>query len=391
MTLRFVTAGESHGQALVAWVSGLPAGLPVDLEFINRELHRRQLGYGRGGRQKIEKDRADFIAGVRHGKTIGAPIALRIENRDWPNWEKALPVEDAEGAEGERKSLTAPRPGHADLAGALKFNFHDARYVLERASARETAARVGAGALGKLLLRQFGMAILSHTIAVGKARLERPASWEEIEKVCANLESPFRCVDAEAESKMKAEVDQALRAGDSVGGVFEVVARGVPPGLGSHAQWDEKLDGRLAQAVMSIQAVKAVEIGAGVTAGARAGSEVQDEIGYDAAKKRFRRSANRAGGLEGGITNGEDVVVRGYLKPISTLRRPLMTADLVTKEEVKAAYERSDVCVVPAGGLAGEAMVAMVLANAFLEKFGGDSLAETRRNFDGYQKQLDSF
>jgi chorismate synthase len=389
--LRFVTAGESHGQALVAWISGLPAGVPVDLDFIGRELNRRQLGFGRGGRQRIEKDQADIFAGVRHGKTIGAPIALRIENRDWKNWEKALPVEDSDGADDLQRRLTAPRPGHADLAGAQKFNFHDARYVLERASARETAARVGAGSFGKLLLREFGITVLSHTIAVGHARLGRAASWEEVVAVCENLESPLRCVDSDVEAKMKAEVDHVLRAGDSVGGIFEVVARGVPPGLGSHAQWDEKLDGQLARAVMSIQAVKAVEIGTGVTNAGSYGSEVQDEIAYDAGRKRFNRTSNRAGGLEGGITNGQDIVVRGYLKPISTLRRALLTADMNTKEAVKAAYERSDVCVVPAGGVAGEAMVALTLAGALIEKFGGDSIEEMRRNFDGYQRQLDNF
>jgi len=389
--LRFFTAGESHGQALVAWVSGLPAGLPVDFEFVNRELHRRQLGYGRGGRQKIEKDRVEALAGICHGQTIGAPIALRIENRDWPNWEKALPVEDVAGAEEAQRPLTAPRPGHADLAGALKFNLHDARYLLERASARETAARVAVGALAKLLLREFGAEVLSHVIAVGKVHLERAATWEEIRGVCENLESPLRCVDSAAEERMKAEVDQVLRAGDSVGGIFEVVAHNVTPGLGSHAHWDEKLDGRLARAVMSLPAVKAVEIGAGIAAATSYGSEVQDEIGYDGSRKRFTRKSNRAGGLEGGMTNGEDVVVRGFLKPISTLRRPLETADLKTKQTVKAAYERSDVCVVPAAGVAGEAMVALVLAEAFLEKFGGDSLGEIRRNFEGYLKQLDGF
>ncbi|MBZ5695297.1 MAG: chorismate synthase [Acidobacteriia bacterium] len=389
--MRFVTAGESHGQALIAWISGLPAGVPVDLDFIGRELHRRQLGYGRGGRQRIEKDQADILAGVRHGKTIGAPIALRLENRDWKNWEHALPVEDTEGADDAQRRLTAPRPGHADLPGAQKFNFHDARYVLERASARETAARVAAGALAKLLLREFGASVLSHTVAVGHARLERAASWEEIAAICENLESPLRCVDRDVEGKMVAEVDHVLRAGDSVGGIFEVVARGIPPGLGSHAQWDEKLDAKLARAVMSIQAVKAVEIGTGVANAGSYGSEVQDEIRYDSSRKRFDRSSNRAGGIEGGITNGQDIVVRGYLKPISTLRRALLTADLNTKEAVKAAYERSDVCVVPAGGVAGEAMVALTLAEAFLEKFGGDSLGETRKNFDGYQQQLDNF
>jgi chorismate synthase len=389
--LKFYTAGESHGQALLAFVSGLPAALPVDLEFINQELRRRQLGYGRGGRQKIEKDRADIFAGVRHGKTIGAPVALRIENRDWANWEKILPVEaSAESANNERR-LLAPRPGHADLAGAQKFNFHDARYVLERASARETAARVAAGAIAKLLLRELGTEIASHTIQVGHVRIDRCASWETIRAVSADLESPLRCVDASVQKRMMAEVDAALKAGDTVGGIFEVVAHSVPVGLGSHAQWDEKLDGRLAQALMSVQAVKGVEIGAGVTAAGSYGSEVQDEISYDKSAKRFRRSSNRAGGLEGGITNGEDVVVRGYLKPISTLRRALGTADMVTKEPVRAAYERSDWCVVPAAGVAGEAMVALVLADAFLQKFGGDSLAELRRNFDNYARQLDEF
>jgi len=389
--LRFVTAGESHGQALVAWISGLPAGVLVDLDFVGRELHRRQLGYGRGGRQRIEKDQADFLSGVRHGKTIGAPIALRIENRDWKNWEQALPVEDSEGAEDARRRLTAPRPGHADLAGSQKFNFHDARYVLERASARETAARVAAGSLAKLFLREFRVTVLSHTIAVGHVRLERAAKWDEIVAICEDLESPLRCVDSETEARMKAEVDHVLRAGDSVGGIFEVVAHSVPPGLGTHIQWDEKLDAKIARAVMSMQAVKAVEIGTGVANAGSYGSEVQDEIRYDIPRKRFDRSSNRAGGLEGGITNGQNVVVRGYLKPISTLRRPLLTADMNTKEAVKAAYERSDVCVVPAGGVAGEAMVAIELAGAFLEKFGGDSLEETRRNFEAYEQQLDAF
>lgn len=389
--LRFFTAGESHGQALITWISGFPAGVAVEQEFVNNELHRRQLGYGRGGRQKIEKDRAEFLAGVRHGRTIGAPIAIRLENRDWKNWEKALPVEDADGAEDAQRKLTSPRPGHADLAGALKFNFHDARYVLERASARETAARTAAGAMAKLLLRDFGISVLSHVIAVGHVQMGRAASWDEIEQVCANLESPLRCVEPAVEERMKAEVDHALRVGNSVGGIFEVVARGVPPGLGSHAQWDEKLDGRLARAMMSIQAVKAVEIGTGVANATSHGSEVQDEIRYDAERRRFQRTSNRAGGLEGGITNGEDVIVRGYLKPISTLRRALGSADLKTKEHIKAAYERSDICVVPAAGVVGEAMVAFVIAEAFLEKFGGDSVEETGRNFKNYQKQLDEF
>jgi chorismate synthase len=333
--LRFYTAGESHGQALLAFVSGLPASLPIDVDFINHELHRRQLGYGRGGRQKIEKDRADIFAGVRHGKTIGAPVALRIENRDWANWEKILPVQDPSEDDAPTKKLVAPRPGHADLAGSQKFDFHDARYILERASARETASRVAAAAFAKLLLRQFGTEIASHTVQVGHVKLDRKASWDEILRVSADLDSPLRCVDSSVQDKMKAEVDAALKAGDTVGGIFEVIAHNIPVGLGSHAQWDEKLDGRLAQAVMSIQAVKGVEIGAGVTAAGSYGSEVQDEISYDKSARRFRRSSNRAGGLEGGITNGEDVIVRGYLKPISTLRRALGTADMVTKEPVK--------------------------------------------------------
>ena len=389
--LRFYTAGESHGQALLTFLSGLPAGLPVDLEFINHDLHRRQLGYGRGGRQKIEKDRADVFAGVRHGQTIGAPIALRIENRDWANWEKILPVEASSDPETGSRKLVAPRPGHADLAGSQKFNFHDARYVLERASARETAARVAAGGFAKLLLKQFGCEIASHVIQVGHVRLERAVKWDEIQAVCADIESSLRCVDASIQEKMKMEVDTALKAGDTVGGVFEIVAHNVPVGLGSHAQWDEKLDGKLAQALMSVQAVKAVEIGSGILASGSYGSEVQDEISYEKSARRFRRSSNRAGGLEGGITNGEDVVVRGYLKPISTLRKALGTADMITKEPVQAAYERSDWCVVPAGGVAGEAMVALVLADAFLQKFGGDSLAEMRRNFEGYAQQIDEY
>lgn len=388
---RFVTAGESHGQALIAWVSGVPAGVPIDFDFVQGEMHRRQLGYGRGGRQKIEKDRVEALSGIRHGLTIGAPIALRIENRDWANWETAMAVENVPGTEAARRPLTAPRPGHADLDGAMKFNFHDARNILERASARETAARVAAGAIAKSYLKQFDCQVLSHVISVGKASLGRAASWSEIQTICSNLDSPLRCVDQATEEKMKSEVDVVHRAGNTVGGIFEVVAHHVVAGLGSHAQWDEKLDARLAQAVMSIQAVKGVEIGAGIAAATSYGSEVMDEIGYDAAAKRFTRPSNRAGGLEGGITNGEDVVVRGYLKPISTLRSPLSTVDMVTKQPITAAYERSDVCVVPAGGVVGEAMVSAILAQAMIEKFGGDSLIEARRNFDGYQKQLRDF
>ena len=388
---RFVTAGESHGQALIAWISGVPEGVPIDFEFVQRELHRRQLGYGRGGRQKIEKDRVEFLAGVRHGQTIGAPIAMRIENRDWANWEKALSVENIPDSESAQRRLTAPRPGHADLAGSMKFNLHDARYILERASARETAARVAAGTIAKSLLRQLECEVLSHVVAVGKARLPRAATWSEIQAICENLDSPLRCVDAGTEAQMKGEVDVVHRAGNTVGGIFEVVAHNVVTGLGSHAQWDEKLDARLAQAVMSIQAVKGVEIGAGIAAATSYGSDGMDEIGYDSSAHQFTRPTNRAGGLEGGITNGQDVIVRGYLKPISTLRTPLSTVDMVTKQPISAAYERSDVCVVPAGGVVGEAMVSIVLAQAMMEKFGGDSLGEMRRNFEGYLRQLKEF
>ncbi len=389
--LRFETAGESHGECLVATLSGLPAGVPISLETVNRELWRRQQGYGRGGRMKIETDCAEVVAGVRHSKTIGSPVAILIRNRDWKNWTEALPVEDADGAEDKRKPLTRPRPGHADLAGAIKYNFHDARYILERASARETAARVAVGAFAKALLGQFQIRVLSHVIAVGPVRLERPVDWPEIVELGERPEVLLGCVDPETESRMKAVVDEALHTGDTVGGIFEVVARGVPAGLGSHATWDSRLDGRLAQAIVSIQAVKGVEIGLAADGAASFGSRVQDTIHYDRELHRFTRGANRAGGLEGGITNGQEVLVRGLLKPISTLRRPLESVDLDTREPALAAYERSDVCVVPAAGVIGEAMVAIVLAQAFLEKFGGDSLAETRRNYEGYLKQVTLF
>jgi len=389
--LRWQTAGESHGQCLTALVSGLPLGVPVEIGFINRELRRRQAGYGRGGRMKIEKDEVQILSGVRHGHTIGAPITLQIENKDWTHWEDALPVEDKPGAAEKQRRLAQPRPGHADLAGALKFNLKDARYVLERASARETAARVAAGALAKLFLRPFGLEVLSHTVAVGSVRLERRAQWNEIVVACEDTDAEIRCVDAAVAGAMKKLIDRALAERDSLGGVFEVVAHNVPPGLGSHAQWDEKLDARLAQAVLSIQAVKAVEIGTGVANAAAFGSAVHDEIGYDTKERRFTRPSNHAGGLEGGITNGEDVVVRGYLKPISTLRRPLQSVDLETKQPVQAAYERSDVCVVPAAGVIGEAMVALTLAGAVREKFGGDTLEEALRSFRAYQDQLKNF
>lgn len=389
--LRFETAGESHGECLVATLTGLPAGIPVSLEFIDRELWRRQQGHGRGGRMKIETDRARIVSGVRHSKTIGSPIAIIIENKDWKNWTEALPVEDIDGAEDKRKPVTRPRPGHADLAGCIKYNFQDARYVLERASARETTARVAVGALAKTLLGEFGIGVLSHVIGIGEARLDRAASWQELVALSERDDVLLGCVDVATEQRMKEFVDQAYRTGDTAGGVFEVVAHNVPPGLGSHITWDSRLDGRLAQAIVSMQAVKGVEIGFAAEGSASFGSRVQDTIHYNREERQFTRGANRAGGLEGGMTNGQDILVRGFLKPISTLRRPLESVDLATREPALAAYERSDVCVVPAAGVIGEAMVAIVLAQAFLEKFGGDSLVETRRNFEGYREQVRNF
>ena len=398
--LRFSTAGESHGEALVAMVSGLPAGVPVDQALLDREMARRQKGYGRGGRMRIEQDRAHILSGVRHGKTIGSPVAMTIANADWKNWEESLPVFVGEGAgdPAKHKAVASPRPGHADLAGSLKYDFPDARYVLERASARETAARVACGAMAKMLLRELGVEVASHVVRVGKAELRRAATWEEIVALAAKDEVLLNCVDSDDEQRMKAEVDAALKTGDTIGGVFEVVVHGLPPGVGTHANWDERLDGLLAQAVMSVQAVKAVEIGRGVTAAESLGSVVHDEIGYagagdgkDGDFTKFSREQNNAGGIEGGISNGEDVVVRGYLKPISTLRRPLATVSFATREPVKASYERSDVCVVPAAGVAAEAMVALTVARLAMEKFGGDSLSEMERNYKGYCEQIRAY
>jgi chorismate synthase len=393
---RFSTAGESHGECLIAMVSGIPAGVPIDVAAANRDLWRRQQGYGRGGRMRIERDTVQILSGVRHGKTIGSPISMRIENNDWKNWTEILPV--GEGDPAKHKAVASPRPGHADLPGALKYDFPDARYVLERASARESTARVAAGAIARQLLAALGIKIASHVIRVGNAELDRAAQWTEIEEVSQREQILLSCVDEAAEERMKAVVDQVLRTGDSVGGVFEVVAHCVPPGLGTYANWDERLDGLLAAAVMSLQAVKAVEIGRGVTAAAAFGSVVHDAIHYTSeaeqppeAHTRFAREQNNAGGIEGGISNGEDIIVRGYLKPISTLRRPLQSVSFETREEVKAAYERSDVCVVPAAGVAAEAMVALTLAKVAVEKFGGDSLREMVRNYQGYCDQIRKF
>ena len=388
--LRFSTAGESHGESLVALVSGLPAGIPVDQTFLDRELWRRQQGYGRGGRMRIEKDTAHILSGVRHGKTIGSPVAMTLANKDWKNWEEILPV--GEGDAEKHKAVASPRPGHADLAGALKYDFKDARYILERASARESAARVACGALAKMLLKELGIEVASHVIRVGAAELGREVSFAEIRAIADREDVLLACADPESEARMKAEVDTALKTGDTIGGVFEVVVHGLPPGVGTHVNWDERMDGLLAQALMSLQAVKAVELGRGVTAAQSAGSKVHDAIEYAEAAgddfTRFTRASNNAGGIEGGMSNGEDIVVRGYLKPISTLRRPLASVSFETRETTKAAYERSDVCVVPAAGVAGEAMVALTVAKLVIEKFGGDSLRELKRNFDGYADQI---
>lgn len=391
MMLRYETAGESHGECLVATLTGLPAGVPVALDKIDRELWRRQQGFGRGGRMKIETDKAHIVSGVRHSKTIGSPIAVLLENKDWKNWTEALPVEAQEDSAAKLKKVTRPRPGHADLAGAIKYDFHDARYILERASARETTARVAIGALCKAYLAEFGIEVLSHVVAVGTERLNRLAEWDELVELSRRGEVLLGCVDGEAEQRMKTVVDEAYKTGDTIGGVFEVVAHNVPPGLGSHITWDSRLDARLAQAIVSIQAVKGVEIGFAAEGAESFGSKVQDTIHYDSEGRQFTRGANRAGGLEGGMTNGQDILVRGLLKPISTLRRPLESVDLETREPTAAAYERSDVCVVPAAGVIGEAMVAFVLAQATIEKFGGDSLREARRNFEGYLDQVREF
>jgi chorismate synthase len=387
---RFTTAGESHGKALVAIVEGLPAGLPVNIDEINHELWRRQQGYGRGARMKIEQDAAELLSGVRHGVTLGSPVALTIENKDWQNWEEVMAVEAKELAPEKSRRMKRPRPGHADLAGGLKYDAKDLRNVLERASARETAARVACGAIARQLLAQFGIDIRSHVIQLGGIPTEPLAlSYDQISAIPDD--SPLRCADSNAEQQMIELIDQKKAEGDTLGGIFEVVACGVGPGLGSHTAWDLKLDGRLAQAIMSIPAVKAVAIGAGFEASSLPGSAVHDEIGYDHAAQRFIRATNRAGGLEGGVTNGEEVRVRGHLKPISTLRRALRSVDIDTKQEERAAFERSDITVVPAAGIIGEAMVALVLAQAMREKFGGDSLGEMKRNYDGYREQLRAY
>ena len=384
--LRFLTAGESHGQALVVTVDGMPAGLQLDIDALNLQLRRRQGGYGRGRRMQIESDRAEVLAGVRHGVTTGAPIALLIRNRDWVNWQQTMYVEaeKPEGATGaeNRPNVTRPRPGHADLAGAIKYGHTDIRDVLERASARETASRVAAGSLARQLLGRFGVRIASHVSAIGGVALpdNRVVSFDE---AFALPDDPLRlrCADAEIQARMIAAIDAAKDAGDTLGGAFEVIATGLPPGLGSYVQWDRKLDGRLSQAVMCIHAIKAVGIGIGPEVAFRPGSRVHDEILPPHTEATApARPSNNAGGLEGGVTNGQDVRVTGFMKPIATLMKPLRSVDLTTMQEAPAAIERSDVCAVPAAAVVGEAMVSFILADAFLEKFGGDSIDEIERH-----------
>ncbi len=410
MFFRFTTAGESHGKALVAIVEGLPAGLEIDIAAINHELWRRQQGYGRSGRMKIESDTVEIISGIRHGKTLGSPIALMIENKDFVHWQDVMSHAPLEARVTNDKSLKRPRPGHADLAGGQKFGARDLRNILERASARETAARVACGAIAKQLLAEFGIEIKSHVVKLGSVP-DSPMTmtWNEIAAIPEG--SPLNCADRIAEIAMIALVDEAKDKGDTLGGTFEVVAKGVPVGLGSHTSWNEKLDGRIAQAIMSIHAVKAVEIGTGVANASNFGSQVHDQIYFETRDERqetgdpdsdllspvsslpsgFVRRTNRAGGLEGGITNGEELRVRGYMKPISTLRKPLHSVDIDTKEDSEAAFERSDITAVSAAGVIGEAMLAIVLANSMREKFGGDSIDEMRSNVSGYQNSVNEY
>jgi chorismate synthase len=391
--VRFLTAGESHGRALVVILEGIPAGLPIDIDSVTRDLKRRQGGYGRGRRMAIESDRADIISGVRAGQTIGGPIAMLIENRDWVNWQRTMytgpePAPDATGA--NRAPVTKPRPGHADLAGVAKYGREDVRDILERASARETAARVAAGAIARQLLAAAGIRITSHVFSIGSTRLPEDTTVPFARAAALPDDSPLRCVDDETAKRMIEEIDAAKAAGDTKGGGFEVIATGVPVGLGSYVQWDRKLDGRLAHALMSIPAIKAVGIGIGPEAAARPGSRVHDEIVLEngGGLMPFVRPTNNAGGLEGGVTNGEDVRVSAWMKPIATLMKPLRSVDLNTMTESGAAIERSDVCAVPAAAVVGEAMVALTLADALVEKFGGDSLPELRRSIAAWNAEV---
>jgi chorismate synthase len=391
--IRFLTAGESHGQALVTILEGMPAGLALDFDAVTAQLRRRQTGYGRGRRMAIESDRAQLLSGVRHGTTTGGPIGLLIPNKDWENWQRTMSVESQPSADVpgvDRPVVTRPRPGHADLAGVVKYGHDDIRNVLERASARETAARVAVGAIARQLLRQVDAEIASHVFCIGSSAIADPLAVTFADAQAIGDESALHCVDAALERRMIAEIDKARDAGDTMGGAFEVIVHGVPPGLGSHVQWDRKLDGRLAQALMSIPAIKAVGIGRGPAVATLPGSRIHDEIlpPTGATAVGVSRPTNNAGGLEGGITNGEDLRVTAYMKPIATLMKPLRSVDLTTLAISPATIERSDVCAVPAAAVVGEALVAIVLADALLEKFGGDSLAELVANWRAYRERL---
>ncbi len=388
MPLRFLTAGESHGPALTVIVEGLPAGVPIEAERIDRDLQRRMAGHGRGGRMQIEDDRVEITGGVRFGKTLGSPVSLVLRNRDFANWREAMKVGGPHPGAERARAVTRPRPGHADLAGALKFGTHDARDILERSSARETAARTAAGALARALLAEAGIEVTSRSAAVGEAQAA-PFVDDEFERLLALPDdAPMRICDAATSRQMIAAVERAREAGDSVGGVFEVFARGVPAGLGSHVHWDRRLDGLLGRALLSIQAVKAVSVGEGIAGAARRGSEHHDAIRYDAERRGFRRPTNRAGGIEGGISNGEMLRLVAYLKPLATLPRPLESADLATKQSFEATRERTDTIPIVAAGVVGEAMVSLVLADEILIKFGGDALPELLRNLDAYRAAL---
>jgi chorismate synthase len=386
--LRYLTSGESHGPGLYAILEGMPAGLSLAEDYINTQLALRQQGYGRGGRMKIEKDEVHFKAGVRHGYTLGSPICMEMLNRDWKNWEKEMSITAL--TDPVKRTVTRPRPGHADLVGGLKYNFRDLRNVLERASARETTARVACGSVARRLLEEVGVEIASHVTHVGSiAGQIRPKGIKDIREHTDM--ALLRCLDKKAEQEMVALIDEAKKKGDSLGGIFEVYVEGLIPGLGSHVHWDRKLDGRLAQALLSMQAVKGMEIGDAYANAQSFGSQVHDPIFYDNKAKAFTRSSNRAGGLEGSMTNGMPLVVRGFLKPISTLYQPLHSVDIETKQEFEASVERSDTCAIAAASVIAEAVVALTLADAYLEKFGGDSMEELKRNLDGYRKQLAAY
>jgi chorismate synthase len=387
--MRFLTAGESHGRALTVIVEGMPAGLAVDKPFLDRHLAARQVGFGRSRRMKIEADEVEILSGIRHGLTLGTPVSLVIRNRDWENWASQMSPESPGEDEAIPSPVQVPRPGHADLSGALKFGFTDIRNALERASARETAARVAAGSLARRLLEEFEVQIAGHVVQVGAVRLDSPPSSLSAEQIAELTQgSDLRCVDSSLAEKMRQEVQSAADAGDSVGGVFEVIADGLPPGLGSYTHWDRRLDGLLAQAVASIPGVKGVEFGLGFQQAALRGSEVHDAIFYNRQTSSFFRTSNNAGGLEGGISNGQPLVIRGIMKPIPTLTRPLQSVHLATKEPSPAHAERSDVCAVPSAAVVAEAMVAWVLAQAFLEKFGGDSLSDVRSSYEHYLRRI---